>query len=323
MADVTETRILPPEFIEAAGKNYLSDLSTATGDYKTADLSKVFGPQFVAGLDPLQQQAQGLATAGVGSYQPYLSTAAAHQAAAAGYTGQAAADQATAAGYAAPGAYTQFQSPYQQDVIKATMDDYDIQAAKGLPALRAKAMGAGAFGGGREGVQLAEYQATSDKNRASLLAQLNQQGFNQAQDLRQQALQNQMNLSNAQLGLGQSELGLGQGQLGLAGSQAGFLGQDVGALSTLGAMNQQQQQQTLGAQQQLAQQKLNQPMTAAQNYGTGVTQLIAGYPGQTTQMSQPSANPLMTAIGAGGTLAGIYGAMTGKFNAKPLLSKQF
>ena len=295
MADVSETRILPPEFIEAAGKNYLSDLSTATGDYKTADLSKVFGPQFVAGLDPLQQQAQGLATAGVGSYQPYLNTAAAHQAA--------------AAGYAAPGAYTQFQSPYQQDVIKATMDDYDIQAAKGLPALRAKAMGAGAFGGGREGVQLAEYQATSDKNRASLLAQLNQQGFNQAQDLRQQALQNQMSLSDAQLGLGQSELGLGQGQLGLAGSQKGFLGQDVGALSTLGALNQQQQQQTLGAQQQLAQQKLNQPMTAAQNYGTGVTQLIAGYPGQTTQMSQPSANPLMTAIGAGGTLAGIYRAL--------------
>jgi len=281
MADVSQTRILPPEFIEAAGKNYLSDLSTATGAYKTADLSKVFGPQFVAGVDPLQQQAEGLATAGVGSYQPYLSTAAAHQ--------------ATAAGYAAPGAYTQFQSPYQQDVIKATMDDYDIQAAKGLPALRAKAMGAGAFGGGREGVQLAEYQATSDKNRASLLAQLNQQGFNQAQDLRQQALQNQMNL--------------GQGQLGLAGSEKGFLGQDVGALSTLGALNQQQQQQTLGAQQQLAQQKLNQPMTAAQNYGTGITQLIAGYPGQTAQISQPSANPLMTAIGAGGTLAGIYRAL--------------
>ena len=295
MADVSETRILPPAFIEAAGKNYLSDLSTATGDYKTADLSKVFGPQFVAGLDPLQQQAEGLAKAGVGSYQPYLSTAAAHQ--------------ATAAGYAAPGAYTQFQSPYQQDVIKATMDDYDIQAAKGLPALRAKAMGAGAFGGGREGVQLAEYQATSDQNRASLLAQLNQQGFNQAQDLRQQALQNQMSLSDAQLGLGQSELGLGQGQLGLAGSQKGFLGQDVGALSTLGALNQQQQQQTLGAQQQLAQQKLNQPMTATQNYGTGITQLIAGYPGQTTQTTQPSANPLMTAIGAGGTLAGIYRAL--------------
>ena len=43
-------------------------------------------------------------------------------------------------------------------------------------------------------------------------------------------------------------------------------------------------------------------------YGQGVTSLIAGYPGQTTQIAQPSPNPLATAIGAGGTLAGIYRA---------------
>ena len=35
---VSETRVLPPEFIEAAGKTYLGDLSTAVGDYKAADL---------------------------------------------------------------------------------------------------------------------------------------------------------------------------------------------------------------------------------------------------------------------------------------------
>ena len=45
---VTEQRVLPPEFIEAAGKTYLDDLSKATGQFKTADLSKTFGPQFVA-----------------------------------------------------------------------------------------------------------------------------------------------------------------------------------------------------------------------------------------------------------------------------------
>ena len=54
---VSETRVRPPEFIEAAGKTFLSDLSKATGDFKSADLSKVYGPQFVAGLDPLQQKA--------------------------------------------------------------------------------------------------------------------------------------------------------------------------------------------------------------------------------------------------------------------------
>ena len=43
-------------------------------------------------------------------------------------------------------------SPYQQDVIDTTLAEFDRQAAKGLPALSAQAIQAGAFGGGREGV---------------------------------------------------------------------------------------------------------------------------------------------------------------------------
>ena len=280
MAEVTSTRVLPPEFVEAAGKTYLSNLADATGQFKTADLSKVFGQQFVAGQDPLQAQAQQLATQGIGAYQPFLNKAAAAQTAAGGLTG--------------PQAYQQFMSPYQQDVINATLKEFDTQAAKGLPTLAAQAINAGAFGGGREGVQRAEYQATSDRNRAALQAQLLQQGFGQAQQAAQQAFMNQQTLGNQ--------------QLNLAGQQQQFLGQDVGALSTLGAQNQALQQAQLGAQQQLAQQQLQQPLTAANAYGQGVTSLIAGYPGQTTQVNAPSPSPLMTAIGAGGTLAGIYRA---------------
>jgi len=277
---VQETRILPPEFIEAAGKTYLGNLGTAAGDYKTADLSKVFGPQFVAGQDPLQAQAQNLATQGIGAYQPFLNKAAAAQTTAGGLTG--------------PQAYQQFMSPYQQDVIKATLDEFDVQAAKGIPNIAAQAIGAGAFGGGREGVARAEYQSTSDRNRAALQSQLLQQGFSQAQQAAQQAFQNQQTLGNQ--------------QVNLAGQQQAFLGQDVGALSTLGAQNQAQVQAQLAAQQQLAQQQLQQPLTAANAYGSGVTSLIAGYPGQTQTTTMPSPNPMMTAIGAGGTLAGIYRA---------------
>ena len=280
MAEVTETRVLPPAFIEAAGKTYLGDLATAVGDFKTADLSKVFGKQFVAGQDPLQAQAQQIAQQGIGAYKPFLQSAAANQAAAAGLTG--------------PQAYQQFMSPYQQDVIDTTLRDFDVQAAKGLPSLAASAIKAGAFGGGREGVQRAEYQQASDRNRAALQAQLLQQGFGQAQQAAQRAFANQQALS--------------AGQLNLAGQQQAFLGQDVGALTTLGAQNQALQQAQLQAQQQLAQQQLQQPLTAAQTYGQGVTSLIAGYPCQTTQIAQPSPNPLATAIGAGGTLAGIYRA---------------
>jgi len=266
MAEVSQSRILPPEFIEAAGKNYLEDLSSAVGGFKAADLSQVYGPQFVAGQDPLTQQAQGLAYAGIGSYQPYLQSAAA------------------AAG---PTAYQQFMSPYQQDVIDTTLQEYDIQAQKGLQGIAQQALDVGAFGGGREGVQRAEYMSASDRNRAALQAQLLQQGYGQAQNLAQQSLANQLNLGQA---------------------QQAFLGQDVGALQAFGAVNQQQRQAELQAQQQQLQQQLQQPLTAAQVYGSGVTSLIAGYPGQTQQIVQPSPSALATGLGAASTIAGIYRA---------------
>ena len=291
---VQETRILPPEFIEAAGKTYLSNLGTAAGGYKTADLTKSFGDKFVAGQDPLQAQAQTLATQGIGAYQPFLTTAGAAQTQAGTLAGQA-------GQFSGPQAYQQFMSPYQQDVINATLTEFDTQAAKGIPSIAAQAVGKGVLGGGREGVMRSEYQATSDRNRAALQAQMLQQGFGQAQGAAQQAFQNQQALAQQQLGLGQAALGLG-------GQQQAFLGQDIGALSTLGAQNQAQKQAELAAQQQLAQQQLQQPMTAAQQYGSGVTSLIAGYPGQTQTTNLPSPNPMMTAIGAGGTLAGIYRA---------------
>ena len=294
MAEVTETRVLPPEFIEAAGKTYLGDLATATGQFKTADLAKAYGPQFVAGQDPLQAQAQTLATQGIGAYQPFLNQAQAAQTQAGVLAGQA-------GQFVGPQAYQQFMSPYQQDVINETLREFDVQAQKGIPSIAAQAVSKGVLGGGREGVMRSEYQTTSDRNRAALQAQLLQQGFGQAQQAASQAFNQQQQLAQQQLGLGSAAVGLG-------GQQQAFLGQDVGALSTLGAQNQAQQQAQLQAQQQLAQQQLQQPLTAAQQYGQGVTSLIAGYPGQNTQVSAPSPSPIATAIGAGGTLAGIYRA---------------
>jgi|TARA_X000001388_G_scaffold73549_1_gene65413 hypothetical protein len=291
---VTESRVLPAEFIEAGGKTFLDMLSKAVGQYGSADLKKVFGPQFVAGQDPLQAQAQKLAVSGIGAYKPFIQQAQDAQKEAgvlAGKAGQ----------FMGPSAYKQFMSPYQQDVIDTTLSEFDIQAKKGAQGVPAAAIAAGAFGGGREGVQRAEFQSSSDRNRAGIQAQLLQQGFGQAQQAANQAFNQQQALANQQLGLGSAALGIGQ-------TQQGFMGQDIGALSTLGAQNQALKQAQLQAQQQLAQQQLQQPLTAAQTYGSGVTGLIAGYPGQTTQINQPSPSPLMSAIGAGGTLAGIYRA---------------
>ena len=286
MAEVVTQINKPAPFIEAAGKTYLTDLQRAIGKYKGADLSKTMGQQFVAGRDPLSLQAQQLAQQGIGGYKPFLQ--AAQQA------------QTTAAGLTGPNAYQQFMSPYQQDIINTTLSEYDIQSQKGLPALAAQAIGAGAFGGGREGVQRAEYQQASDRNRAALQAQLLQQGFGQAQQQAQQGFLNQQTLGNQQLNLG--------------GQQQAFLGQDIGSLSTFGGVNQAQRQAELTAQQQLGQAQSQQRIQAAQTLGSGITSLIAGYPGQTQQTIQPTPGALQTGLSAASTLAGIYKA----FNPTPV-----
>ena len=267
MAEVTQQQILPAPHIEAASKVYLEDLAKGIGAARQVDLSKLYGQSFVAPESALTQQARSLAP-GLGGYQQYLTAA---QAA----TG--------------PNAYQQYMSPYQQSVINTSLGEFDIQAQKGLPGLAAQAINAGAYGGGREGVQRAQYQSESDRNRALLLAQLQQQGYGQAQQAAQQNYMNQMNLAQ---------------------NTPALLGQQISGLSTLGAGETSQQQSLLEAQRQLAQQQAYQPLNVAERYGAGITPLIAGYPGREMTSITPSPSPLQNLLGIGSTLAGIYG----KFN---------
>ena len=279
MAEVQQTQVLPAPFIQAAAETYLPQLASAVGGIKGLDVSKLYGPQFVAGPSSLQQQAEQLAT-GLGGYQPYLQAAQQAQQAAQTSTG--------------PQAYQAYMSPYQQSVMEETLKQYDIQAAKGLPMLAAQAVQQGAYGGGREGVQRAEYQTQSDLNRALLQANLLQQGYGQAQQAAQQNFLNQLNLA--------------QGQVGLGAQQQNLLGSQISGLATLGAQQQAQRQAEMSAQQQLAYEQAYQPLKAAQIYGAGIQPLISGYPGQTQVTQTPSPTALQTALGAASTLAGIYRA---------------
>jgi hypothetical protein len=305
MAETTTTQTLPAVEIEAAAKPYIKQLQKVTGQFKTADLAKVYGPQFVAGIDPLTQQAMGMA-GGLGSYAPYLQAAGRLGGASETQLGTAFGDIAAARGMIGPTAYQQYMSPYQQDVIDTTLQEYDIQTAKGVPALRAQAISAGAYGGGREGVAQAEFASEAARNRAGLQAQLLQQGFGQAQQLAQQAQAQRMGVGAAQAGLAGQQLGLGQFQAGLAGQAPGLVGQQISGLTTLGGLGQAQRQAQLAAQQQLAQQQLTQGLTATQALGSGLTSLIAGYPGQSTVTTTPTPSPLQTALSTGATLAGLY-----------------
>ena len=129
------------------------------------------------------------------------------------------------AGDVVPGSVQAYMSPYQQQVIDAQMQEFDRQAAINRQGIQDSAVQAGAYGGGRHGVQLAEYAKGSDMNRALLHGQLLQQGFGQAQGARAQDLAAQQGLGQYQQAMGQAQQGYQQAILDanqIAGREAEF-----------------------------------------------------------------------------------------------------
>ena len=55
-----------------------------------------------------------------------------------------------------------------------------------------------------------------------------------------------------------------------------------------------------------------QPQEQVDRYANIVTGIMGGYPGGTQTANVPNPTPLQTALGAGATLAGVYGALGGK-----------
>ena len=316
----------PSQLVGQLGQDYATQLTGLTS--VPLDTSK-FAPQ-VAGQDPLQTQAATLAGQGVGSYAPYLSQAGTYgtQAGttmggvspyitgAAGLTGpmtgaqMATIDPQTGQTVTPTLAAGSFMSPYQQQVIDTSLAEFDRQAAMRQQGISDQAVALGGYGGGREGVQLAEYQTQSDRNRALLQAQMQQQSFGQAQQARQQAYQNQLGLGGAQAGLAQGQLGLGTYQQGLAQLTPELAGGDIGMLSGIGGIQQQQQQNVLAAQQQANQMAAMEPYQRLVTYGQGIGQL-APMMGGTTSTMMPDPTALQTALGWTSVLGGIMNPQLG------------
>ena len=320
---IKETRTLPPEFVEAAQKTFLTDLTRQAGiptittaiQQQPGETAQQFAqrqaqaqqfqitkagmaelaPQ-VAAQDPLQAAAYAQAvdpTRGLGSFQPFLTKAGTAADAATALTG-------TGAGTGA-GSVASYMSPFQQQVIDTTLQEFDKQRQIQQNQQAAAALGTpGAFGGGREGVMRAEFQAASDLNRAKILADLQQRGFQQAQQARQQDLSNQM--------------GIAQLQSGLGGAAQDFSRAQISGLGTLGAQQQAQNQAILDAQRQAAQMAVQDPRRRLSMLGQGIAGLTPGA-GSVTLSPTPAeaggASPLMQALGVGLAGADIYGRIFG------------
>jgi hypothetical protein len=194
-------------------------------------------------------------------------------------------------------------SPYQQDIIDATLSEYDTQAAAGMTGIGQQAAMSGNLGGGREGVMRAQYQNKSDMNRALLQSGMLQQGFTQANQLANQAFGQQMNL-------GQAQQGLSQNQQGLAGLAPSLYQQDISTLGTVGAGQQAQAQAQLDATREANRLEAYEPYERLGYQGTGVASIASGAPGQYQSMVTPNPTPLQSALGiasVGGGLLGNYG----------------
>ena len=182
---------------------------------------------------------------------------------------------------AGPEAYKAYMSPYQQEVIDASLAALEREQAKGLGALRQQAIQAGAFGGGREAAQMGEYQATSDIARAQLEAQLRQQGFQQAQQAAIQGLQAQQGL-----GLYQTQLGGAQRQI---------------------------TQAELAAQQEAAREAAFEPFTRLGLIGPQLASVIGGFPAATQVQTTPPPSTTQQLLGLGIGAAGLAGAVKSLF----------
>ena len=198
-----------------------------------------------------------------------------------------------AAQYSGPDAYKQFMSPYQQDVIDVTLNEYDLQSQRGMQGIADRAVTAGAFGGGREGVERAQYQTESDRNRAALQAQLLGQAYGQAQTAAGRAFGEQSQLATLTPALE---------------------GQTIAGMSALGSGDLAYRQAVEDAKRQGERLAAYEPYERSSYLGAGLGSLASsGMSGPIspigTSMSSAQLSPLESALKLGGTLGGIFGSI--------------
>ena len=249
----------------------------------------------VAGLTAQQQQAMQMA-GGIGGYQRYLG--AAESALGAGISGLPGAQQMYD-----PRSAQAFMDPYQQDVTRDALAEMDRQATMAQQGAAAGAVGAGAFGTERYGVQQAETGRNLQDIKSRRIFEDRSRNYQQAQQAAQQAFEMQQGRQMQATGM-YGQLGGQMAGLGQLGQQ--LYGADIGQLGQAGALRQSQAQNVLDAQRQtqmLAQQEPFQRLSFASGILTGTPA------SQMTVQQQPSTSPWMQAAGLGIMGLGAYKGM--------------
>ena len=289
---IQEARL--PKFQE----DFLANIFKSAKDLAD-DGTMPFAPSKLADLSQGQQQAITSALQGVGSFQPFLQQGAEAIGQGIGQLGTA--QQYVAGAGFSPTDYQQFMDPYTEDVIAATQADIARQGAMQQNQLGASAVGAGAFGGSRQGIAQGEIARNVMDQQARTGAQLRSAGFQQAQNLAQQAAQQQLKQAQltGQLGQTVGQLGMQTAGLGQLGQQMGV--QDINTLLGIGGLQQGQAQKQIDIDKQnlLAQQAL-----PFQKIGF-LSDIFKGVPSlqqtaTTTSMPRPSTSSQLLGLGIAG-----------------------
>ena len=290
-------------------EQFLADIFKSASDLTGSGTQMPFAAQQLAGLSQGQRDAITRATQGVGAFQPFLQQGAEAVGQGIGQLGTA--QQRVAAAGIDPTSYQQFMNPFMEDVIATTQQDIADKGAQQQLQAQARAAGQGAFGGSRQAVLQGQIAADVMDQQARTGAQLRSAGFQQAQNLAQQAAQQQLRQAQLTGQLGQTVAGLGVQTAGLGqlGQQMGV--QDVNTLLGIGGLQQQQGQRELDVTRanQLAQQALPfQRIGFMSDIFRGVPALQQTYSTTTTPPPSRTSQLLglgIAGLGAAGSAGGI------------------
>ena len=334
-----------PEYQE----KFLKDLFASTSAY--GNVPTYIPDRFVAPFSPGQQAAIDLGLSGVGAYQPLMqqgeqtlagglgtyNQAVQQSLGATPLLQQAAATTMGTMGAYDPRSYQAFMDPYTDEVINRAQADIQRQGDVAQQQIGAQAVSAGAFGGSRQAVAEQELQRNLSDQMARTSAGLRSQGYQQAQNMAQQAFGDQMaRQQNAaqlfgQVGQGFGQLGQGLGTLaggitrtGLSQAALGESAQaaqqrDINALMSLGGLEQQQAQNMYDAYRQTELERQYEPFQRL----SYMSDIFRGVPSSQTQLTSSTSPSPSTFSQIAGIGLGLAGLNQGGFNLGDVLGQYF